>query len=51
MTACGHVLHPDCLLKWGKDHEGCPSCNQPLRDNEHFLFCRVCEEQEQVVSY
>jgi hypothetical protein len=51
MTACGHVLHPECLLKWGKEHEGCPSCQQPLREKEHFLFCRVCEEQEQVVGY
>jgi hypothetical protein len=51
LTACGHVLHPECLLKWGKSHNGCPGCGQQLRRKEHFLFCRVCEEQEQGVSY
>jgi ribosomal protein L37AE/L43A len=51
MTACGHVLHPECLLKQGQTHEDCPSCSKPLRGKEHLLFCRVCEEQEKGVSY
>jgi Zn finger protein HypA/HybF involved in hydrogenase expression len=53
MTACGHALHPECLIKWGDSHEECPSCSQPLRgqSHEHFLFCRVCEEQEQRITY
>jgi hypothetical protein len=38
---CAHTFHKECVTKWTTDHNSCPMCRTPIRDETLRDFSHV----------